>query len=162
MPEGTQSIDGMEVLTRVVHGLIQKDVFALAEREYVEVMFLILSNSLAPADCINNRKRFLELDGCGLLVNCLKHRKLASSCALGVMKHLLLAEMDIIDSDSNSPNVKVKGEKDNQLTVAVAMINAGILAYIFPLLLGRGLPRLNVPEVSTDSTGAKNKRKGKI
>ena len=173
-------VDGIEVLLEVIHGLRKKETSCLADREYIETIFLTLSSCLAPIECSANRRRFLQLEGLELMVQCIKHRKLAASCALGVIKHILRADIDDTTTSTTptpttpttptasstyttTANVRNSNEVSKSMIVSIRLVEAGGLAYLFPLLMGRGLPRSYEANTNTKNGKGKNgKSKGKV
>jgi beta-catenin-like protein 1 len=109
-------VNGMEMLLQCVASYRKKDIIGMEEEECIENIFLCLNSTLIEHD---NHDKFLNCEGFELLIRCIKEQKYASICSIKSISFAIT-------------NNKVSCEK---------FIENGGLKYIFPVLIGRGLPK---------------------
>lgn len=111
-----QGLDGMEIMLQAVSLYRKRDPVTLDEEECVENLFSCLCTTLLQKD---NQRRFVTCEGMELMVRCLSEQKHAAVCAMKVIKY------------ATSSN-KFSCER---------LVSAGGMKHVFPLLMGRGLPK---------------------
>ena len=118
--EGLQNkMDGMDALLQIMFQYRKKENLPADEEECVHNIFHSMCIALRLPSA---QTRFLELQGMELMIKCMKEQRYAALCAVKVINYA------ITDNKKN----------------AEKLIEVGGLKYIFPMFLGRGLPKIMV------------------
>ena len=118
--EGLQNkMDGMDALLQIMFQYRKKEDLPVDEEECVHNLFHSMCTIMRiPA----GQQRFVELQGMELMIKCLKELRYAALCAVKVINYA------ITDNKKN----------------AEKFVATGGLKYIFPIYLGRGLPKIMI------------------
>ena len=110
--------NGVESLLEAISFYRKRDPNGMEEQECIENIFLCLSSVLISSS--EGQSQFMELEGFELMIRCLKEQKYAALCSVRSISYAII-------------NNKIACEK---------IVNIGGLKYLFPILMGRGLPKM--------------------
>lgn len=114
--------NGVDVILQSIAVYRKVDPCNLEEKECIENLFLCLNTILADSCSSNSssQQTFLQCDGLSLLMRCVKEKKYSSICSLSTINYAITSNVN----------------------TAQLLVNAGGLKYIFPALVGKGLPKV--------------------
>lgn len=108
--------DGMDLLLQNISHYRRRDPVSVDEEEAIHNLFLSMNAALLIPD---NQTRFRLGEGLELMLRCIKELKYAAGLAVRTLSHAI---------DNNKSNCE-------------RLVDAGGLKVIFPMLMGRGLPK---------------------
>lgn len=115
--------DGMEMLLEAIAMYRKRDPVSIDEQECIDNLFLCLCTVLMEEGI---QSKFLTYEGSDLLIRCLKEQKHAAICSIRAINYAIL----------------------NNKTACEKFVEDGGFKYIFPVLMGRGLPKSELKKMN--------------
>jgi beta-catenin-like protein 1 len=147
--ETAQTIDGIEILLQRVAPFRKMQQLQDVEIETLENASMILAAALYYSP--QNVAAFVEAQGIELVLRCLKARTYAGGVTLRWLDFIGSS----MSSSSSGNSTDASPSSSVYRRACEHLIDAGALKYIFPLLMGRSLPK---PAITATSKSTKLKR----
>jgi beta-catenin-like protein 1 len=157
-PSAELYIDGIETLLLIVGQYRKRQPKNVEEMEYIENTCIVLTSILTYSNPNINITAFIEAQGMELIVRCLKERVYAGATTLSWLDFS-------VGNTVQSNNTNAAENDQHRRNACEHIVQVGLLKYLFPLFMGKNLPRYcdyntdTGPQLSKKSKNKQLKRK---